>query len=58
MHKLIELFATGALYTFTPLLLLLAVDLICWSVPMVWKGVSEEMQFAHAKRGTGASTPL
>jgi hypothetical protein len=58
MHKLIELITTGALYTFAPLLLLLAVDLVCWSVPIVWKGVSEEfprLQLAHAKRGCRSS---
>ncbi len=55
MHKLIELIAMGALYTFAPLLLLLAVDLVCWSVPMILKEMTDgvpRLLWAHAKRGS------
>jgi hypothetical protein len=56
MHKLIELVATGAFYTAAPLLLLLAVDLVCWSIPIVFKGMAAgfpRMQWAHVKRDPG-----
>jgi hypothetical protein len=64
MHKLIEFVATGALYTFAPLVLLLAVDLICWTVPTVLKSMTSGvplMECAHAKRGpngTQSGQPL
>jgi hypothetical protein len=59
MHKLIELVATGAFFTIAPLLLLLAVDLICWSVPIMFKGITEgfpRLQWAHVKRGAGRAS--
>ncbi len=53
MHKMIELVATGAFFTFAPLALLLAVDLVCWSVPLMFKSMAERaprLQWAEAKR--------
>jgi hypothetical protein len=38
-HPFIEAMTSGAIFTFAPLVLLLAVDLVCWSRPMLRKHV-------------------
>ena len=48
MPTIVETVTNGALFTFAPLLLLLAVDLVCCSLPVMLKFVADDS--AHLRR--------
>jgi hypothetical protein len=61
MPTLIETFTNGALFTFAPLFLLLAVDLVCCSLPVMLKFVADNSlrpQWAEVKSGPGREQAL
>jgi len=54
MPTLVETITNGAMFTFAPLLLLLAVDLVCWSLPMMRNIVAHgffHLQWSRVKSG-------
>ena len=61
MPTLVETITNGALFTFVPLLLLLAVDLACCSIPMMLNFVADNSVHSHwaqVKRGLGREQVL
>jgi hypothetical protein len=61
MPTLVETITNGALFTFAPLVLLLAVDLVCCSLPVMLKFGSDDsahLRLAHVESGLGREQPL
>jgi hypothetical protein len=61
MPTLVETIANGALFTFAPLFLLLAVDLVCCSSPAVRNFIAEgslQLRWAPVKSGMGREQAL
>ena len=61
MPTLVETITNGALFTFVPLLLLLAVDLACCSLPAMLKfvaGDSFHLRWAQVKSGLSREQAL
>lgn len=61
MPTLIETIKNGALFTFAPLILLLAVDLVCCSLPVMLKFVADDslhLRWAQVKSELGREQAL
>jgi hypothetical protein len=61
MPTLVETITNGALFTFAPLILLLAVDLVCCSIPVMLNFVAEgslRLRWAPVKSGLGREQAL
>jgi hypothetical protein len=61
MPTLVETITCGAMFTFAPLLLLLVVDLVCCSVPVMLNLVADgvfHLHWAQVKRGLGRGQVL